>query len=149
MKPLLVLPIVVGLLFASCSHLTPAQQKTAAAVGGAALDLAQHVVDIAVQVVVMKATSDADLSKKSDLLDSAAVGLRSLESNTGGLVTPGVVAATVSQFTDPTKTHWGDLANQLSAQVSNSSLPPNAALEAVATGLNTAAATSRISAATP
>lgn len=151
MKQFLLTPIiaVAVLAFGACGHLTPQQQKTAAAVGGVALDLAQNIADIAVKIVVAKATSDSDLSKKGDLLDSAAAGLRSLEKQTDGILTPAVVASTVTQFTDPTKTHWSSLAAQLSTQITNSPLPTDSALEAAATGLNNAAATSRQEAATP
>jgi len=151
MKRFLLTPVlaIAVLAVGACSHLTPKQKKTAAAVGGVALDFAQKITDIAVQVIVAKATSNADLSKKGDLLDSAALGLRTLEKRTDGILTPAVVAATVTQFTDPAKAHWSDLATQLGNQVISSPLPTDSALESAANGLNAAALESRQDAAAP
>jgi hypothetical protein len=119
-------------------------------IGGAVLDLAQTASNLAVNIIVAKATSGQDLSAKSNYLDSAAAGLRSLQNKTGGLVTAQDVGAIVSQFTDPSKTHWSDLANKLSKAYASDPTPsPDVKLEALAIGLNTAAASASAAANTP
>jgi len=139
--------VALGLCFTStgCQNLTPAQKAQLGAIGtklaSATLNTAQVVTNLAVQVVVAKATSTQDLTGKSNLLDSAAQGLRTLQGQTDGLVTPAMVQTTVAQFTDPTKEHWGDLATQLAQTFSTSPGTTDAKLEAMASGLNNASST--------
>ncbi len=148
----LLLALVIPLL-SSCAPWTPAQKQKAVAigtkVGGVALDILQVVTNTAVQVVVAKATSTQDLTDKGNLLDSAAAGLRSLQGQTNNIITPATVAATVTQFTDPNKTHWDTLATSLAGNFAASPAATDVTLEAMAQGLNSAAVTARTTAAAP
>jgi microcystin-dependent protein len=141
----LLLILTLGLV--GCSHLTPAQKQTATVVGtkilGGALDLTQFAANLAVNVVLKKAEGPADALNKANKFDSAALALRTLETDTNGLVTPEDVASAVTQFTDPTKTHWDALANQLAGAIT-AAPDQNAALEQSAVGLNQAAAAARV-----
>ena len=131
------------LVLCSCSSLSPDQKRVAAAVGSVSLNFAQAIANTAVQVVLAKAVSDQDLSNKGNYLDSAAAGLRTIETSTSGIVTPQLIANTILQFTNPDKNHWGQLADSVAAQVASSSLPPAQAIEQAATALNNVAASTR------
>lgn len=104
------------------------------------MELLQKAVDVGLQVVIAKADSSQDLTAKGNLMYSAAKGLRTLESQTGGYVTPDMVGAVVRQFTDPSKQHWGDFADQLAAQYAASPQAPDVKLEALARAADITAA---------
>ncbi len=152
MKFLSVLLCCVALCFPACSWTPEQKQKAAnvgAVIGSTLLNLAQTATDAALKYVVARAGSDADLTAKGNLIDSAAQGLRTLQGQTSGLVTPALVQSTISQFTDPTKQHWGDLATSLAKTYATSSTSQDVALEGIAEGLNTAAAQARADAVNP
>lgn len=133
----------VAFCTSGCSNLTPKQQAIATTVGHSLVSLSQTVADIVLQVIIAKATSGADLTDKANLLDSAASGLRSIETTSGGIVTSSEVGEAVRSFTDPNKVHWTDFADSLADAFSNSAPPANEKLEAMATTLNVQAATVR------
>jgi len=152
MNRFLTLVFGICLLCAGCS--TPGEKQfwhnagTGAATvwhaaGPAALTVSQVVANAVLTGVFMKAESTQDLQDKGDKLDSLAAGLRTLQTDTGGVLSPQVIAATVLPFTDPTKTHWSVLANSVATAVTTSPLPQNQALEQAATTLNTMAAATR------
>lgn len=140
---LLSLVLAISVFIAGCSSLSPNQNAILASVGSSALSLLQNVTDIAIKTVLAKALSGDDLVAKSNFIDSAASALRTLEGNTGGVISPELIVSTVTQFTDPTKTHWNVLAQKVADQVISSDLSTDLALEVAATGLNAAAATTR------
>lgn len=128
-----------SLLLSGCEgyrSLSPGQQDAIAKVGEVTLNLLQFAADVAVQVVVSRAGSPADIHSKAGLLYSAANGLRTLQAQTDGLVTPELVSVTVRQFTNPDKKHWGELATSLSAAYAASDQSSDVKLEALALGLD-------------
>lgn len=134
---------VLALGLSGCSSLTTGQRQGLATAVGVGTTIVQTVADLAVQKVLARALSDSDLTAKADKLDSAALFMRTLEKKSGGIVTVTDIIGGVRAATDPSKAHWGTLAEQLATQVLNSSLPPDVALEQSAIGLNQAAATAR------
>ena len=90
---------------------------------------------VAVQAVVEKAAGSADLQAKHNFFDSAALGLRSLEGRTGGIVTPELVRRSVENFTGSSP-HWSAFADTLAAGYSASTAAPDAKLETIAATLN-------------
>lgn len=131
----------VALLMAGCT-LTPQQKAVAARIGGDVLEVIQKAVDVGIQVIVAKADSGQDLTAKGNLLNSGAVGLRTLEGKTNGVVTPDMVATVLRQFTDPTKTHWDAYADAMAAQYAASvqTKSQDQALEALAKAADITAA---------
>ncbi len=134
---------IVILSLASCQNFTPRQKEVTTAIVGRTLDIIQFAADVFVRVIVVRADSPARASSDADWLDSVAGGLRSIQSTTGGLVTAADVGVAVRDFTDPSKVHWSELAEQLAATFDRSSLPQNDTLEAMATAANAQAATLR------
>lgn len=126
-----------------CQAITHEQKEFAAAVGYRIIDLFQAASDGIVQIIVTRARSPQDASEAADWLDSAANGLRSLETKSGGFVTADVVEVTVRQFTDPQKVHWSELARELAESFHAATLPSNEALETIAIAANEQAAALR------
>lgn len=143
----LVCALSLGL--SGCANQTPAQKRKAVAVGtqvlGGVLDFTQFAANLAVQIVLKKAQGPGDALDKANKLDSAALALRTLETDTDGFVRPEDVAAVVTQFTDPTKAHWDKLAAAIADQIAAAD-DPNVALEQAAAGFNQVAATTRVNA---
>lgn len=135
------------LSFAACQNLTPGQKQAAVKVAGVLGGLSQFVADTAVKVVIARADGPEDATKKADLLDSAASYLRSIEGATAGVLTPDQIAAGLTSFTDPSKVHWNELAQNIATEIVTTPAPPDAALEQAASSLNQVAATTRATAA--
>ena len=79
MKVYISILIALCLSLSSCATLTLSQKGALSRAGQISLNLAQAVANTALQIVIAKATSDSDLIKKGNLLDSAAAGLRTLD----------------------------------------------------------------------
>lgn len=102
--------------------------------------LASKATSIALQTVISAAQSQADASKKADWLDSLSTGLRSSAVSS---VSADDIRAIGAIWT-PDKPHWTDLATQL-AQIytQTAGLPDAQRIEAIAEGLQAAAAAAR------
>jgi lysylphosphatidylglycerol synthetase-like protein (DUF2156 family) len=146
----LILALAVACLSAtSCK--SPEQKRAWAQVGVTAGNIAVPIVtagvNLATQIVVAKAQSSEDLSKKSDFFSSTASGLRSLEGSTAGVVTPGMVQNVILTSTDATKSHWNDYAAEMAKAFAASSAPTDVKLESLAVSADNTAATAKASAA--
>ena len=144
MKSYISILVALCLSLSSCATLTLSQKGALSRASQISLNLAQAVANTAIQIVIAKATNDSDLIKKGNLLDSAAAGLRTLDTKSGGLITPQLVSNAILQFTDPSKSHWGDMAKSISKEVTESSLPRAEAIELAASALNSIARDTRI-----
>lgn len=140
LKSLLTACLIFSL--SGCSW-TQRQRDIAASVGRATLSLTQIAADITLQVIYAKYIGGNE-STGANWLDSVAGGLRSLETESNGVVTGDMVAQAVRSFTDPNKVHWGEYADKLADAFADSPLPTNQKLETLATSANMDAATLRI-----
>lgn len=142
--PQLLTLTILAIALAGCAYLQKAADSPLfIGAGKVALSLTQAGVDSAMQTILIRAKSPADLEYKGSLLDSAARGLRTLQGATAGLVTPDIVVDTVRQYTNPDAYHWSDYAGDLAAAFSSSTLPPNKKLEALAVSADEAASKAR------
>ena len=125
------------LLFGGCSSLTPEQRGKWSATGGL---LARKAMAVAFSSVLNAAQSKADAGVKADWLDSLATGLRA---QGPGLVTSDDFRA-VAAIWAPAQERWQTLAGQLGTiYTAANAAPPAVRVEALATGLQTAAAEAR------
>lgn len=111
-KTLLVFTSIVAL--AACSSWTPLHRQQAYNVAAVTTSVFGKAAAFTAQLVINSATSAEDLSNKHDLLDSAALGLRSVEQFgvTGDIVKNAILLAT-----DAGKQHWINLANKAAAEI--------------------------------
>lgn len=120
------------------------QRDIAASVGRATLSLTQIAADITLRVIYAKYVG-GNATTGANWLDSVAGGLRSLETQSNGVVTGDMVSETLRSFTDPNKVHWANFADGIADAFANSPLPTNEKLETLATQANIQAATLRVS----
>lgn len=130
--------LVAGLLCGACSHLTPDTREKWSQTGQY---LATRAETIAGRVILNAAFASLN-SSDADFLDSAAAGLRSETTN---IVTSADVEKVLSLWT-PKAPQWVSLADQLADTYREASAgaPAPVVLEALASGLNRAAAGDRL-----
>lgn len=131
--------VMIAAAFTGCANLTPEQRDN----GNAALKayLGQKVTGLATSLITNAAKSYFDKSKKADLLDSAAQGLRTeLTAVDQNDFTS--IANIVKAYTAP-KAHWDTLATQVAKTIVNTPGKPAEKVEVAAQALNTAAAQAR------
>lgn len=132
--------LLACLLLAGCALSDATKAKWSATFS----TLGQKAVTLAEKVVLNAALSQLDGSAKGDFLDSAASGLRTLD--TSSLLTAQDIADVVKIWT-PQKTHWAALAAQLAGTYAaahpQSTAERQALVESLAHGLETVAAAQR------
>lgn len=137
MKRLLLLPV---LLLCSCASLKTWWTAHSSQVGATAQLLAVKAATIAGKVILSAATSQNDSDAKANYLDSVAQGVRSLDWSNA--ITADDIKA-VATIWAPDSAHWQNLGSELGSAFNQTSGPTDQRLEAIASGLNTAAATER------
>lgn len=119
--------------------MTPGQKAQWSATGSV---VAQKAVTIALNTVISAAQSPSDAGDKADWLDSLSTGLRA---QAPGLVTSDDFKAIAAIWTPANKPHWQALSNELADLYERTKdLPEAERTEAIARGLNAAAARARI-----
>lgn len=127
---------ICGSFLPACSSWTPETKAKASATGSF---LAQKAAAIALRTVVSAAVGQADASTKGNYLDSLATGFRSEVS-----IDSSDIAQLVQIWTPGDKPHWAELATSITQLFeSTRDLPEAERIEAIATGLNLAAAKAR------
>lgn len=137
-KQLLILPLCLSL--SSCTSLKTWWTAHGAQVGQTANLLAVKAATIAGKVILSAATSQNDSDVKANYLDSVAQGVRSLDWSSA--ITADDIKA-VATIWAPDAAHWQYLGQELGSAFNQTSGPTDQRLEAIASGLNVAAATER------
>lgn len=138
MKRLLLIPVLF--LLPSCVSLKTWWSAHSAQVGATGSLLAQKAATLAVKVVLNAATSQKDTDSKANYLDSMAAGVRSLDWSTA--ISADDIKQVAAIWT-PANANWQYLGSSLGSAFNQTSGPTDQRLEAIASGLNAAAATSR------
>jgi hypothetical protein len=126
----------LALLLAGCT-LTPEQKAKWGATGSF---VASKAASLAGKIILNAAVSQFDGNNKADFLDSAAEGLRTQMTTA---ITSDDVAQIIKIWT-PDKPHWGELASQAAQLYDATPGKPMDKVEAIASGLNIAAASQRL-----
>lgn len=132
--PAIAILMLPCLFLSGCASMTPATKAKISATGQW---LAGKAVGVALSTVASVAQSEADGSAKADWLDSLGAGLLTR-------ATASFSSADVTQLVGiwtPQKSHWEELAVQLASLAADTtSLPPAQRAEALAAGVQAAAA---------